>query len=117
VTSNGFVPNTTVTILRTPTGEDTPRNAWGDRIDTDTPVKTGVPASLLDVERRIWVPAENRSTVIVTTRCRLRGDVDVRERDRIRDEATSRVYVVEEMNAPRSPFGRGAIRLTLAKVG
>lgn len=117
MTSQGFLPTTTVTILRTPQGTDAPRNAFGDKVDTPTPVDTGVPASLLDVERRIWVPAENRSTVITSTRCRVRGDVDVRERDRLRDEADGRVYVVEEMNTPRSPFGRSAIRLTLSKVG
>lgn len=113
-TSATFRPTTTCTLLRTPQGVV---DEYGDPVDDDTEVAVGVPVSILQQGVRQFLPAEGRYTNVTTYTARLRGDVDVRERDRVRDERTGAVYMVEGIVQPQDPHGVAAIRLDLRKVG
>lgn len=116
-TSNGFAATTTVAILRTDPDDPDAVDEYGDPRDTDTPVATGVPASIIQQTVRQWLPAENRLTIAETHLGRLRGDVDVKPTDRLRDEQTGEIYTIEGLVQPQAPLGgRAAIRLELRKI-
>ena len=91
--------NTRVSILR-----GTVTNEHGDTVDTQTQVHTGVPASLIETTRRTYLPAEGAHRVIRSVTCRVTHGTDVLKGDRIRDESTNQVYIVEDLNDnPGSP--------------
>ncbi|GAA4082702.1 head-tail adaptor protein [Actinomadura miaoliensis] len=116
-TSSGFTPTTTVSILRTDPDDPNAVDEYGDPLDTDTPIATGLPASIIQQAVRQFLPSENRLTIIQTHTGRLRGDVDVKPTDRIRDERTGTLYTIEGLVQPQAPFGaRAAIRLDLRKI-
>lgn len=113
-TSAAFRPTTTATILRTPAGTV---DDFGDPVDNDTVSSSGVPISIIQQTVRQYLPAEDRLTNITAHTARVRGDVDVKHDDRIRDEATDETYLVEGITRPQDPFGSAAIRLDLRKIG
>ncbi|GIH26068.1 hypothetical protein Aph01nite_43780 [Acrocarpospora phusangensis] len=108
---SGFLPTTTVAVLR---GETT--DEYGDVVDSDAPVKGHVPISLSERDKRVWVPAENRTTVVRQITGRARPNADIREGDRLRDEGDQSIYLVEGVSRPQSPIGAADVRLTLRRV-
>lgn len=103
---------TTVSIYR-----GTTTDTFGDEVDDNsTPAATGVTASLLEQSRRVFVPAENRMTVVRIVTGRLTSGVDVQEADRLKDERTEKVYLVEAVSAPQSPIGKADIKLDLRRI-
>lgn len=109
---SAFIPTTRVAVLR---GETT--DEYGDPADSDTPVRGGVPISLIEREQRVFVAAENRYTIVRFVAGRVRPHADIREADRLRDEATGSIYLVEAVSRPQSPIGRADVRLVLRRVG
>lgn len=107
---SGFLPTTTVAVLR---GETT--DSYGDPVDTDTPVRARVPISLIEQDRRVFVPAENRHTIIRQVTGRARPNADIREEDRLRDERTGSIYLVEAVSRPSSVVGAADVRLVLRR--
>src|SRR5439155_18008178 len=95
-----FIPTCTVDILR---GETT--DGYGDPVDADTAVATGMLASIIETSRRIFLPAESRTTHVRMFTGRVAPGVDVREGDRLRDNAAQSIYLVEAVSRPSSPFG------------
>lgn len=108
---SAFIPTTTCAILR---GETT--DEYGDPKDSDTPVRGGVPISLIEREQRVFVAAENRHTIVRYATGRVRPHADIREEDRLRDERTGSIYLVEAVSRPQSPIGRADVRLVLRRV-
>lgn len=106
-----FIPTTTVDILR---GETT--DAYGDPADAATPAASGVPASIIETSRRIFLPAESRLTKVRIFTGRVRPEVDVREGDRLRDTTTASIYLVEAVSRPASPIGAADARLDLRRI-
>lgn len=84
--------NTTISILR-----GTEQDGYGDEVDSQTPVYTGVVASILGSSRRVYLPAESATRVIHTYTGRCGAEVDLRKDDRVRDERNGRVYLVTEL--------------------
>ncbi len=109
---SAFIPTTTVAVLR---GETT--DEYGDPADSDTPVRGGVPISLIERDQRVFVAAENRTTIIRNVTGRVRPHADIREQDRLRDEATGSIYLVEAVSRSASVVGAADVRLTLRRVG
>jgi len=108
---SGFIATTTVTILR---GEET--DGYGDPVDSNVPVRARVPASIIERDQRVFVPAENRTTIVKQHTGRVRANVDIRTGDRLRDEKDQSIYLVEGVSRPRSPIGGGTVRLVLRRV-
>ena len=95
--------NTTVAILR-----GTTTNAYGDTVDVDTAVATGIQASILERNRRTYLAAEAAYRVIRTYTGRVTAGTDVRKGDRLRDEGNSQVYLVTDLNS--TPGSVGGLR-------
>jgi hypothetical protein len=105
--------NTRVTILR-----GTTTNAHGDTVDGTSAASaalTSLPASLIEVNRRTYLPAEGATRVVRTHVCRLTSGTDVRKDDRIQDAAGA-IYQIVDLNAsPGSPAHRPDIVIQLSK--
>jgi len=92
-----FLPTTRVTVYRS-TGLD----AWGDETGLGgTAVATLVPASVVEQGQRSYLPSEQRGGVVERVVVRLRPGTDVREGDRIEDQAGP-VYQVESVSNPQA---------------
>ena len=106
-----FVGNTTVTVFR---GETT--DAFGDPVDVNTPIHTGLRFSLIEQTRRVFVPAENQDRVIRFTRGRTQSNIVLVEGDRVFDEQSEITYIVEAVVNPGSPYSSGDTRVDLKHV-
>lgn len=102
---------TTVSILR-----GTSTNGYADEVDEPTPIYTKIPASIIEQNRRTYLPAEGAVRVVRSTRCRLTAGTDVLKSDRILDELTNAVYVINDLNSsPGSPVHMPDIILELSR--
>jgi len=113
-TSANFRPTTYVTVLRTSPSDLT--DEFGDPEDNETVASTGNPFSIIMQSKRQFLPAENRTTVIENIAARCRGNVDVKETDRLKDERTGFLYMIEGIVQPQDPIGASAISFTLRRV-
>lgn len=102
---------TTITIYR---GEDT--DEWGDPEDVNTPVATGIRASI--IEAKIY----NKSEVTTQPRnfhyakLRLTRTVDVRINDRVLDEKTDRIWTITNISVIQNPVIGQDLRIDLLYV-
>ncbi len=92
------IATTTVSILRGTTTDD-----YGDEQDTDTPVATGVPASLTEQSRRVTTRDDPTPRIVRYAVARLPARTDVTDQDRIRDERTGAVYIVDAVSGMTNP--------------
>lgn len=105
------VPTTTVSILGGP--ETT--NAMEDLVSGDTVTASGVPCSLLEQTRRVFVKADQRAQTVTFYTARLPGDTVVSATSRIMDEATGAVYYVDSVAQVQSPTQLNDVRCDLRK--
>lgn len=106
-----FWPTTTVSILR-----GTSTNAEGDTIDSDTPVYTGVPASIMErgrigIDQTTQDPQVYRFTV-----GRVAAGTDILDTDRVKDETTGYVYSISDLRRLSSPVHTPDIGLDLKRM-
>jgi hypothetical protein len=113
-TSAAFRPNTYVTILRT--SPETLTDEYGDEMDNEVPVSTRNPFSIIMQSKRQYLPSENRTTIVQTHLGRCRANVDVKETDRLKDERTGFVYMIESIVHPQDPMGAAAKSFILRRV-
>lgn len=104
-------PTTTVSVLR---GEMT--DDYGDPVDNDDSVLAGVPIAITEYQQRVFVAAEQRLTIVRQMWGRVRPGFDIREKDRLRDERTGRVYLVETISQPDVPTNRADMRISLRRI-
>ncbi len=103
-----FTPTTTVSILRGTTVND-----WGDEVDSDTTVATGIPASVME---RTLTDIDPSSGDPRTARAVVGGvpaGTDVRDGDRLRDERTDITYAIRSISALSNPVFTPSVRLDL----
>lgn len=84
--------NTKITILR-----GTEQDGYGDEVDSDAPIYTGVVASIISSTKRVYLPAEGATRVVHSYSGRCGAEVDLRKDDRVKDELTGVVYLVTEL--------------------
>ena len=113
-TSANFRPTTYVTVLRT--SPSTLTDEFGDPMDNETVASTGNPWSIIQQRQRQFVPAEGRATIIEVIAGRCRANVDVKNTDRLRDERTGFLYMIEELYKPQDPMGAAAFSMTLRRI-
>lgn len=90
---------TTVTILR---GDTT--NSYGDTVsDNTTPIASGVIAAIQEQNRRVYLPAEGATRIIRTYTGKLPPTTNVQKLDRLRDERTNVVYLINELHQADNP--------------
>lgn len=86
-----------VSILR---GTET--NGYGDTVDSETAVRSGVPCSLIEQTRRVYLPDEGATRIIRSYAGRVGPETDLRKDDRIRNERNGRTYLVTDLGDPES---------------
>jgi hypothetical protein len=96
------IPNTKVDVLRGTTALPN-----GDVEDSDTIVITGMPVSIAELIQRVRNEADQKPATIRYYVGRCRGNRDVRQGDRLRDNGTGVVWVVNAVHAGAGEIGSG----------
>jgi hypothetical protein len=104
------VATTTLTVLR-----GTTTDGYGDEQDTDTPVATGVRASLTEQTRRVTTRDDPTPRIVRYAVGRVTAGTDVTDQDRVRDERTGAVYIVEAVSSMANPAVAADLRLDLRR--
>ncbi|MBA5222225.1 hypothetical protein [Streptomyces griseoaurantiacus] len=85
--------NTTISVLRGTTTDE-----FGDETDNASVAASGIPCSLVEQVRQAFTPESPTPRVVRYTIGRVNADTDVREDDRVKDEYTGRVYIVQAVS-------------------
>jgi hypothetical protein len=101
---------TTVAVLRS-----TATDAYGDETDTNTAVHTGIPASLIEQTRRVTTRDDPTPRVVRYAVGRVTAGTDITDQDRLRDERTGQVYIVDAVSAMSSAAVAADLRLDLRR--
>jgi hypothetical protein len=104
------VATTTIAILR-----GTTTDAYGDEQDTDTPVHTGIPASLTEQSRRVTTRDDPTPRIVRYAVARVTAGTDITDQDRVRDERTGAVYIVEAVSSMANPVFAVDLRVDLRR--
>jgi hypothetical protein len=104
------IATTRVSILR-----GTTTDAYGDEQDTDTVVHTGIPASLIEQSRRVTTRDDPTPRIVRYAVARVPANTDITDQDRVRDERTGAVYIVEATSSMANPAATPDIRLDLRR--
>lgn len=101
---------TTVTVYR-----GTSTDAYGDEQDTNTVVHTGIPASIVEQTRRTSTRDDPTPRVIRYAVGRVTAGTDITDQDRLLDERTGVVYIVEAVSSMASAAVAADLRLELRR--
>lgn len=104
------IATTRLTVLR-----GTTVDAYGDEQDTDTAVAVSVPASLTEQSRRVTTRDDPVPRIIRYTIARVSAGTDIRDQDRVRDERTGVVYIVDAPSSMANPVLAVDLRLDLRR--
>lgn len=104
------IATTTIAILR-----GTTTDTWGDETDTDTAVRTGIPASLTEQTRRVTTRDDPTPRIVRYAVARVAAGTDVTDQDRVRDERTGAVYIVDAVSSMANPAVTPDLRLDLRR--
>jgi hypothetical protein len=104
------VATTTLTVYR---GSST--DAWGDEQDTNTAVHTGIPASLTEQSRRVTTRDDPTPRIVRYAVARVTAGTDITDQDRVRDERTGAVYIVDAVSQMANPAVAADLRLDLRR--
>jgi hypothetical protein len=110
--TTAFLPNTRVSILDT--GVVT--TAQGDETENDVPVAVDLPAVWRQRTQRTWNPSLGRNTVVRGVRVTLRPGTVVRDGQRIKNQRTGEVGLVETVEASTDDATRTAVVVTLVDI-
>lgn len=104
--------STTVTIYRGSTTDE-----WGDPVDSDTVVATGVRASI--IEQTIY--AQTEVTLLPRSfrfaKMRVTPGTDVRQNDRVKDESTNEIWTIVQISRRANPVRKQDTRIDLEMMG
>lgn len=104
------IATTRISILR-----GTTTDAYGDEQDTDTPIATGIPASLTEQSRRVTTRDDPTPRIVRYAIARVGAGTDVTDQDRVRDERTGAVYIVDAVSSMANPAVAADLRLDLRR--
>jgi hypothetical protein len=89
---------TVVSILR---GEET--NDYGDTVDSQVAVASGIPAAIIESTRRVYLPAEGAHRIVRSFAARMPANTTVLKGDRLRDQRTGATYKIVDLHSQTSP--------------
>lgn len=92
------IATTQVEILRGTTTDE-----FGDEKDTNTPIASGIPASLVEQTRRVTTRDNPTPRIVRYAVARVPANTDVTDQDRVRDQRTGAIYIVEAVSAMDNP--------------
>lgn len=92
-----YVATCLASILR-----GTTENAYGDQVDTNTPIAQHIPMSIIEDSHRTFDPVTGTPRVVRTVGGFAPSNTDVTEDDRVLDETHGITYVVQAVTQQRS---------------
>ncbi len=104
------IATTRLTVLR-----GTTTDVYSDEQDTDTPILTGIPASLTEQSRRVTTRDNPTPRIVRYAVARVAAGTDIRDQDRVRDERTGAVYIVDAPSSMANPAMAADLRLDLRR--
>lgn len=104
------IATTLLTVMR-----GTTTDAYGDEQDTDTAVATGIPASLTEQSRRVTTRDNPTPRIVRYAVARVTAGTDIQDQDRLRDERTGAVYIVDAVSSMANPTAAADLRLDLRR--
>lgn len=104
------IATTRITVLR-----GTTTDAFGDEQDTDTPVATDIPCALTEQTRRVTTRDDPTPRIIRYATARVPAGTDIRDEDRVRDQRTGAVYIVDAPSSMTNPALAVDLRLDLRR--
>ena len=78
-------------------------NEFTDIVDTPTPWKTGIPASIIERSQRVSGPNVSDDRIVRIFKLRVPRDTGLKKDDRIRD-AAGRTFIVDNVYQQANPF-------------
>lgn len=109
------VPTTTASILGTPSGEPE-YNEHGDPIPDSTPWRTGVPIAIATGREVVATESDQGAVVVRYFTGRVPYGTPVTDAQRIRDERTGDIYVIDNVTDPPNAAMPQDLRLDLRRV-
>lgn len=104
------VANTKVSIYR-----GTTEDGHGDEVDSDTPLHTGIPASLIEGRpRQVESGTSTTPRFIRAATLRVSATTDIQLYDRIKDEATNKFWRVDSLGGVGNPAYTTDLRVDLS---
>lgn len=107
-------PTTTVTILGTPGGDGT--DEYGDPVEDQAEALTGIPAAIHAGREVVATESDPEARVVRYFTARLPHGTPVTGAQRLRDERTGDVYLVDNVTVPQHPALPQDVRLDLRRV-
>lgn len=104
------IATTRLTVLR-----GTTTDVYGDEQDTDAVIQTGIPAALTEQSRRVTTRDNPTPRIVRYTVARVAAGTDIRDQDRVRDERTGAVYIVDAPSSMANPAMAVDLRLDLRR--
>lgn len=101
---------TTLTVYR-----GTSTDAYGDVQDVNTPVHTGIPASLVEQTRRVTTRDDPTPRIVRYAVGRVTSGTDITDQDRLLDERTGGIYIVDAVSTMNSAAVAADLRLDLRR--
>lgn len=105
-------PNTLVSILG-----GTVESDYGDVLDGNVPAAVHVPASIVEGRQVVATEGDQQARVIRYYMGRLPNGTPVTGANRLLDERTGDIYVVDNVTRPHNPTIAPDVRLDLRRVG
>lgn len=85
--------------------------------DNTVPLHSGVVASIIEKDSRVWDPATQTPRVVRVVRGTVPSTTDILTGDRIRDDTHGVLYAVQNVTRPRAPGRTPDAELELKRVG
>ncbi|GGW15752.1 hypothetical protein GCM10018980_51840 [Streptomyces capoamus] len=104
------IATTRISILR-----GTATDAYGDEVDTDTPIAAEIPAALTEQSRRVTTRDDPTPRIVRYAVARVAAGTDIQDQDRVRDERTGAVYIVDAVSSMANPAAAADLRLDLRR--
>lgn len=98
----------------------TTEDEFGEPIDSDTPAAglDDIPVSITEKSRSVFDPAEGTFRTVRELVGRIPGNIIVQGGDRLRDNVTGEVFIIDEdERTRRSISGRASVTLSLRRTG
>lgn len=87
-----FVATTTVSVLSGSTTDE-----WGYEQDGDTVSQTGIPMAITEKRRTVVDPSSSQPTTVRWFVGRCRPNAVIAENNRLRDERTGYIYIINQV--------------------
>lgn len=105
------IATTTVSLLAGTTATD-----YGDEVDSNTAVATGVPASIIEGREVVATESDAQALVRRYYTGRVPAGTAVDSGQRLRDERSQQIYLIDNVTAPTNPAVPMDVRLDLRRV-